>query len=140
MFKQYHYTLMIDGLSNVWNVLSVMKLTNVLFLHSPLPGLSKLSTARYLTCLDSLKPRNGFLEIWAIKFGTTFHMKNYPYKSSGFLISYRYSLSRSAAHYHKGGAGPFGPIQDVFRACQGLSGLLDTGQLQGRWSGSIWLS
>ena len=53
VFKQFQYTLRVDGLSNVWNGLSVMKLTNVLFLHSPLLALSRSNTARHLTCVVS---------------------------------------------------------------------------------------
>ena len=32
-----------------------------------------------------------------------------------------------------GGPGPFGPVQDVFGPLRAFSGLLETGQLQGRW-------
>ena len=39
----------------------------------------------------------------------------------GFGFGYSYSLLRSVAHYHVGGSGSFGPVQDVFRASQGLS-------------------
>ena len=39
---------MVEELSSVWNGLSVMELANVLFLHRPLPGLSRAGTARYV--------------------------------------------------------------------------------------------
>ena len=89
-------------------------------------------------CLASLKPRKDLIEFWT--FGDKLSDDKIFYKKVHIFISYSESPLRFVAHYHVGGEFPFGPFQDVFRASQNLSGLLETGQMQVRWSEPLWLT
>ena len=96
---------------------------------------------RTATYLASLKPRKDLIESWTFEIEKSFRWQDVlKYVSSFFLISCSDSLFRFVAHYNVGVVGPFGPVQDVFRVSQDLSGLLKTGQLQVRWSEPLWLS